>query len=339
MGIKWPKTTIETPEGPCTAIAPWIISASRATDIPACYSEWFFDKLKKGYVQWINPFNRFKPQYVSFANTCVIVFWTKNPAPMIPLLERLESLGIACYFQFTLNDYEAEGFEPGVPPLNQRMETFQALSERLGKERVIWRFDPLLMTDRSDPDQLISKIHGVGEIIHPFTEKLVFSFADISNYKKVTDNLARQSVRYRDFDTVTMADTARKISEINKPWGLKLATCGEAIDLSAFGIEHNKCIDDELILRITDKPQRSTQFEKFLGYERQGDLFAQPMQSKSKRLKDKGQRRECNCIYSKDIGSYNTCPHGCIYCYANDSAACVAKNRLKIRVENAALVP
>ncbi|MDY0223492.1 MAG: DUF1848 family protein, partial [Desulfobacterium sp.] len=99
MTIKWPETTIKTPEGPCTAIAPWIISASRATDIPAYYSKWFFDKLEKGYVKWINPFNRLKPQYVSFVNTRAIVFWTKNPAPMIPFLDRLKSLGIACYFQ------------------------------------------------------------------------------------------------------------------------------------------------------------------------------------------------------------------------------------------------
>ena len=338
MGIKWPKITINTPEGPCTAIAPWIISASRATDIPAFYSEWFFDRLEKGYVQWINPFNRLTPQYVSFANACVIVFWTKNPAPMLPLLDRLESLGIACYFQFTLNDYEAEGFEPGVPPLDQRIKTFQALSERLGKERVIWRFDPLLMTEAMDSNHLTAKIHRLGEILHPYTEKLVFSFADISTYKKVTANLARQGVQYRDFDTATMAATACEISELNKPWGLQLATCGEAIDLSAFGIAHNKCIDDELILRITDTPQRSAGFEKFLGYERQGDLFAQSLQPGTKNLKDKGQRRECGCIYSKDIGSYNTCPHGCVYCYANSSAASVAKNRLKIRVGNAALV-
>ena len=115
MTIKWPVTNIDTPEGTQKAIAPWIISASRATDIPAYYSEWFFDKLEKGYVQWINPFNRLKPQYVSFENTCAIVFWTKNPAPMIPFLKRLKERGIACYFQFTLNDYEKEGFEPGVP--------------------------------------------------------------------------------------------------------------------------------------------------------------------------------------------------------------------------------
>lgn len=339
MSINWPTTTIETPEGSFSAIAPWIISASRATDIPAFYSEWFFDKLEKGYLQWINPFNRLKPQYVSFANTCAIVFWTKNPAPMIPFLERLKELGIACYFQFTLNDYEAEGFEPGVPSLEKRIETFKALSETLGKERVIWRFDPLLITDRSTPDQLIAKIHRLGDILHPFTEKLVFSFADIANYKKVGSNLNRNGLSYREFDRATMTDMARRISEINKPWKLKLATCGESIDLASLGIEHNKCIDDDLILRITDAPGRNPKFEKFLGHERQGDLFAREQSVKKKNLKDKGQRRECGCIYSKDIGSYNTCPHGCVYCYANSSPASIASNRLKIRVENAALLP
>lgn len=339
MSVKWPQTAVETPEGTFPAIAPWIISASRATDIPAFYGDWFFDKLEKGYVQWINPFNRLNPQYVSFENTCVVVFWTKNPAPMIPLLKRLKTFGIDCYFQFTLNDYVEEGFEPGVPSLNERIETFQVLSEALGKERVIWRFDPLLITDRSDPDQLISKIQRLGDILHPFTEKLVFSFADIASYKKVISNLTRQAIQYRDFDATSMKDMAKRISEINKPWGLKLATCGEAIDLDSFGIEHNRCIDDELILRITESPARSVQFEKFLGYDRQGDLFAETRNEKTNKLKDKGQRKACGCIYSKDIGSYNTCTHGCVYCYANSSLAAVKNNRLKIRVENQSLVP
>ncbi len=339
MSIKWPTINIDTPEGPKTAIAPWIISASRATDIPAYYSEWFFDKLEKGYVQWINPFNRLKSQYVSFANTCAIVFWTKNPAPMVPFLKRLTERGIACYFQFTLNDYEAEGFEPGVAKLSQRIETFQALSETLGKGCVIWRFDPLLLTDKIEPDQLISKIHGLGEILHPFTEKLVFSFADITTYKKVKNNLDRKGIRYSNFDTAAMMDIARKVSEINKPWGLKLATCGEAIDLACFGIEHNRCVDDQLILRLTNAPGRNLMFEKFLGFERQGELFVDVQPCKIKNLKDKGQRKECGCVYSKDIGSYNTCPHGCIYCYANSSPVAVENNRLKIRMENASLVP
>ena len=339
MSIKWPTIEIDTHQGTTSAIAPWIISASRATDIPAYYSEWFFNKLEKGYVKWINPFNRLKPQYVSFKNTRAIVFWTKNPKPMIPFLKHLKERGIACYFQFTLNDYEAEGFEPGVPELKQRIETFMALSEILGRECVIWRFDPLLLTDQTEPDRLISKINRLGKILHPFTEKLVFSFADITNYKKVTSNLNKKGIRYGDFDTATMTDMARKISEINKPWGLKLATCGERIDLDRFGIEHNRCIDDELILRITDAPGRSVMFEEFLGYERQGDLFADEKKFKTKNLKDKGQRRECGCIYSKDIGSYNTCAHGCVYCYANSSPALVETNRLRIRVENSSLVP
>ncbi len=339
MSIKWPTTRIDTPQGSKTAIAPWIISASRATDIPAYYSEWFFDKLEKGYVQWINPFNRLKPQYVSFANVCAIVFWTKNPQPMIPFLKHLKERGIACYFQFTLNDYEAEGFEPGVPELKQRIETFMTLSEILGKKCVIWRFDPLLLTDQIEPDRLISKIDGVGKLLHPFTEKLVFSFVDITNYKKVTSNLNKKGISYRDFDAATMMDMARKISEINKPWGLKLATCGESIDLGRFGIERNRCIDDKLILRITDAPGRGVMFEKFLGYERQGNLFVDGKKFKTKNLKDKGQRKECDCIYSKDIGSYNTCAHGCVYCYANSSPALVEANRLRIQVENSSLVP
>jgi len=331
MSHKWPRIQINTPEGPQTAIAPWIISASRATDIPAYYSKWFFDTLKRGYLQWINPFNRLKPLYVSFANACVIVFWSKNPAPMIPFLKQLKERGIACYFQFTLNDYESEGFEPNVPELKHRIETFQALSEILGKECVIWRFDPLLLTDRTEPDQLIAKIDGLGKRLHPYTEKLVFSFADITHYKKVARNLNKKGIRYRDFDAESMTNMAQNICEINKPWGLKLATCAEAIDLDSFGIDHNKCVDDQLILRITAGQERNVMFEKFLGYDAQRDLFTNQPLSKKNPLKDKGQRKECGCIYSKDIGRYNTCPHGCIYCYANHhSPAAVENTRLKI---------
>ncbi len=341
MSIKWPETSIKTPAGNQSAIAPWIISASRATDIPAYYSEWFFDKLQKGYVQWINPFNRLRPQYVSFAKTKAIVFWSKNPAPMIPFLKRLKDHGIACYFQFTINDYEAEGYEPNLPSLTRRIETFQALSETIGRKCVIWRFDPLLLSKRTDSEQLVEKIHRLGEILHPFTEKLVFSFADIDNYKKVQSNLKKEDIRYSNFSPVMMEDMAEKISRINRPWGLKLGTCGEGIDLDRFGIEHNKCIDDELILRITEASHRSVEFEKFLGYERQQELafFTTDGVSKKRNLKDKGQRKECGCIYSKDIGSYNTCAHGCVYCYANSSPQLVHKNQLKIRVENEALLP
>ena len=103
------------------AQAPIIISASRSTDIPAFYAEWFVNRLKVGYCVWYNPFNQ-QPIYVSFKNCKVVVFWTKNPKPLIPLLKILDEKGIHYYFQFTLNDYEKEGFEPNMPTLEKRRE-------------------------------------------------------------------------------------------------------------------------------------------------------------------------------------------------------------------------
>ena len=122
------------------ATAPIIISASRSTDIPAFYAKWFFNRLAKGYCVWYNPFNK-KPMYISFKNVKAIVFWTKNPKPILPYLKELDERGIHYYFQVTLNDYVKEGFEPNVPSVEQRVETFKQLSEMIGKEKVIWRFD------------------------------------------------------------------------------------------------------------------------------------------------------------------------------------------------------
>ncbi|MFO7750303.1 MAG: DUF1848 domain-containing protein [Desulfobacteraceae bacterium] len=340
--MKWPTGEIETAEGKQKCIAPWIVSASRATDLPAYYSQWFIDKIRKGYVKWINPFNRQKPQYISLSNTQVIVFWSKNPKPLIPSLRELDEKKIQYYFQFTLNDYEKEGFEPRVPPLEERLESFQMLSELIGKDKVIWRFDPLLITDRTPPDVLLEKIEKTGEKLHGLTKKLVFSFADISRYKKVQANLKSKGIHYEEFSVETMDYVAGKISELNKAWGLTAATCGEKRDFSKYGIIKNRCIDDELILKITDSSTRTNEFEKFLGFDPQMNLFKQGGGAGSKtekNLKDKGQRKECGCIYSKDIGSYNTCSHLCVYCYANNSPKAVSSNINQMTVESDALLP
>ena len=153
----WNKVMIDTPHGEVPGGAPVIISASRATDIPAFYSDWFFERLKAGYLKWINPFNR-KAQYVSTAEARVFVFWTKNPAPMMMRLAELEMRDINYYFMVTVNDYETEGLEPGLPSLDARIESFTRLSNLIGKERVIWRFDPLLLTDCMGPEKLLEKI-------------------------------------------------------------------------------------------------------------------------------------------------------------------------------------
>lgn len=292
------------------AQAPLIVSASRATDIPAFYTDWFFHRLEKSYVRWRNPFSG-RDSYVSFRNTRFIVFWSKNPSPLLPYLSMLKERGIGCYIQFTLNDYEAEGLETNVPPLLQRIDTFLRLVDALGIGAVVWRFDPLILTDRINIDTLLDKIAHIADALVGRTEKLVFSFADIESYKKVSRNLRQSGIDYREWDKASMREFASRLSMLNRDnWNFRLATCAERIDLSEYGIEHNRCINPELISRLAPN---DAVLQNFL-YNARGDS---------------GQRKACGCILSKDIGAYNTCPHGCLYCYANTSPASAFGNYKK----------
>ena len=143
--MAWKKATIQLDNGTwADAQVPEIVSASRSTDIPAFYADWFFHRLEKGYSAWTNPFNG-KKSYVSYQNTRFIVFWSKNLEKLIPHLDKLEqhTHKIKCYVQYTLNDYVAEGLEKGVPSVEKRIDTFKHLVDKLGKGHVVWRFDPL----------------------------------------------------------------------------------------------------------------------------------------------------------------------------------------------------
>ena len=289
------------------AQAPLIVSASRATDIPAFYADWFFRRLDKGYVKWRNPFSG-QDSYVSFDNTRFIVFWSKNPAPLLSHLSGLKERGIGCCIQYTLNDYESEGLEPNVPTLTQRIDTFRRLVDALGIGAVVWRFDPLILTDRLNIDTLLRKIARISDALVGCTEKLVFSFADIESYKKVSRNLRQSGINYREWDEATMREFASRLSTLNRDsWNFRLATCAERIDLSEYCIDHNRCIDPELISRLAPS---DAILQNFL-YNARGDS---------------GQRKACGCILSKDIGAYNTCPHGCLYCYANTFPASAFEN-------------
>ena len=296
------------------ASAPIVISASRSTDIPAFYADWFINRLREGYVVWKNPFNQ-QPMYISFKNTKVIVFWTKNPKPLIPYLHELDERGIHYYFQFTVNDYVSEGFEPKVPSVEQRVETFRQLSEMIGKERVIWRFDPLIVTPQLTPYDLLVKIWNLGNKLKGLTDKLVFSFIDINSYRKVQNNLVKETMSFSK-DTIEKAEfTQQQMNEIadglskcrerwvKEGWNLQLATCGEQIDLDQYGIAHNRCIDGELMKTLWPDDR------ELLYYLYYGELpspmfgldFNQPALTPN-RLKDKGQRKVCGCMISKDIG-------------------------------------
>ena len=329
--MQWQKEKIKIDNNTTVdAQAPIIISASRSTDIPTFYSDWFISRWEAGYIKWTNPFNG-QPLYVSFKNTRLVVFWTKNPRPMFKHLDYLDKNIPNYYFQFSLNDYDKEKYEAKVPSVESRIKTFKELSQRLGKKRVVWRYDPLILTKDIDVNELLRRVKNIGNQIHEFTEKLVFSFVDIDIYKKVENNLKKEDVPYIEWTTQNMEEFAKGISQINKDWGLQLGTCSEKIDLDKYGIVHNKCIDDDLMI---DLFSHDSQLMDFLGVEiKQADLFSDGEIIKTRNLKDKGQREDCGCIMAKDIGQYNTCPHECNYCYANASKE-IAKKNYKRYLEN-----
>ena len=331
----WGKKNIVNDNGETVeAILPFVISASRSTDIPAFYSRWFMNRLEKGYITWINPFNR-KEQYVSFEETKIIVFWTKNPKPIIPHLKELDNRGIKYYFQYTLNDYEKENLEPNVSKLETRIDTFINLSNLIGKEKIIWRFDPLILSSSITIDDLISKIKYIGNQIFQYTDKLVFSFADIESYKKVKTNLSKTNELYREFGQSEIDEFSKKIVSLNKTWGLSLSTCAEKVDLEKFNIEHNRCIDDELIHKIG---KDDTKILDWLGLSNPMLSLFDDDYSNNIKLKDKGQRKACGCIVSKDIGMYNTCNHLCTYCYANHSESVVKQNLKKHNINKQSII-
>jgi len=313
------------------AIAPLIISASRSTDIPAFYGDWFMERFRQGYAKWINPWNG-ASIYVSFQNARVFVFWSKNPAPFLPCLEELARRNSHYELLFTLNDYEAEGLEPRLPPLEERIQTFIALSQMAGRGRVVWRWDPLLLSGSLDVAGLLDRIRNIGEVIAPFTKRMIFSFIDIARYPRVARNLrSRGFTDIREFSPAEELELAAGLHELNGSWGLTISACGEEKDFSGFGIEACGCISRDLMLPEFGQDQLLRHFLEG------PDPGIPPVRGTASRvpphLKDPGQRPSCGCVVSKDIGEYSTCPHLCAYCYANTTPERVEKRYAAYRMQ------
>ena len=269
-----------------------IISASRRTDIPAFYSDWFMERLDAGYVDVSNPFNPAQVRRVSLRPEDVdaIVFWSKDPRPLMARLRELASRGYKYYFQFTVNDYPL--FEPNVPPLSHRLETFRALSDSIGPDRVIWRYDPIIVSSATPREYHLERIDRIATALAGRTNRLVISFLDF--YAKTRRRLSQEAATFRDIarpeyreELLGMARDIKGVSDAN---GLEVVSCAE-VDLDEAGIPHGACVDADLMRKLWGSQKPFTRV--------------------------RNQRARCLCAVSVDIGAYNTCRHGCVYCYAS----------------------
>jgi hypothetical protein len=279
-----------------------IISASRRTDIPAFYSEWFMNRIKEGYCTVPNPFNakqvsfvNLRPQYVD-----AIVFWTRNPKPLLKRLSELDDLGYKYYFQYTLNNYP-KIFEAHNPSLEVAIDTFQELSSKIGRNKVIWRYDPIFFNHITPVEFHIENFQKLFSCLKNYTNKIVISIIDV--YKKTERRLNRQGINEFFASPEDINMFLKLIVEHAHSNNMKVETCAEPQDYSTLGIEHGKCIDEELLLK---------EFGIDLKYQ-----------------KDKSQRLACGCMVSKDIGINNTCLMGCEYCYATMEHNAAVQNRYK----------
>ncbi len=264
-----------------------ILSASRRTDIPNYYSEWFYNRIREGFLYVRNPMNAHQISRIDISPDVVdcIVFWTKNPEPMMGRLDEIKAYPY--YFQFTLTGYGTD-VERNVPDKKKVMiPIFQKLSEKVGRERAIWRYDPIIFTPNYTPEYHVHAFWEIASSLKGYTEKCVISFVDI--YAKIMGGM--EALGMYEIDRDGLAKFAETLSGIAVENGMEIGSCAEEMDLRQWGIKHNSCIDQGLIERIIG--------------------------CKIQESKDKGQRAACGCIESVEIGTYHTCKNGCVYCYAN----------------------
>jgi len=272
-----------------------IVSVSRRTDIPAFYSEWFLNRIRRGWCLVPNPFNRNQVSKVILSPEEVdaFVFWSRNPRPLMKYLDELDEMGCRYYFLFTLIGYP-DRIDPGSPPLSRSIRTFHELSARVGPQRVIWRYDPIVLSGLCGTGFHESNFRQVAQELKGATGRCVISF--VKPYRKARARMeaaAQGSAEPVDFGSLQIRELLSAISEAARENAMKIFSCASEQDFSAFGINPSKCIDTELISK----------------------LFAIEMSAP----KDPCQRKECGCDVSRDIGMYDTCLFGCSYCYATSS--------------------
>lgn len=271
-----------------------IINTGNRTDIPAFYSEWFYNRIREGYVLVRNPyyFNQvthyqLKPELVD-----CLVFCTKNPRPMLARKKEIENFNQ--FWFVTITPY-GEDIEPNVADKNAIMDSFSCLSEASGAEALGWRYDPIFISDKYTLDFHLHKFEDMANRLKGYTKQCVISFVDF--YKKTRRNFPGiQPVTTKEKEII-----GKCFSKIAKKNNMILRTCNEGQTLEKYGIDCSGCLTRSVI-------------EGAIGYS-------------LKIPKNRFASREgCDCLLGNDIGVYNSCPHGCLYCYANEDIRMVDNN-------------
>ncbi|MDZ7290903.1 MAG: DUF1848 domain-containing protein [candidate division KSB1 bacterium] len=272
---------------------PRVISASRRSDLPAYYADWFMQQVERGYAIYPNPVS-FKPVRISLRpeEVICIVFWTRNPHPLEKYLDRLDELyQQAFYFLFTINGMP-RNLETNNPPLEFAIAAFLRLAERY-PGRVFWRYDPIVLSDLTPPDYHMERFAQLAERLRHATPRCYFSF--VNWYAKVRRNFAKASqqhgVKFRDADLAERLEIVRRLVPVATANGMRLYSCCQHALCQIDGVMPAHCVDLEIIRKIAPDRYR--------------------------RLREAPTREDCGCYESRDIGWYDSCPHGCIYCYAN----------------------
>ena len=292
-----------------------IISASRRTDIPALHSEWFMNRIRAGRACVIAPFGG-KIFEISFAAEDVIgiVFWTKNAEPMLSHLDELASRGYCFSFLYTVNNYPAF-LEPGVPKLGHTMKIVESLAKRLGPHGLRWRYDTIVLTEKLDRRWHVGNFRRLCSLLAGFTYECIFSFCDY--YRKTERNMGLQVSDHIKPSEAECRDMAEELAHVAGEWNISLLSCAHDFLVSE-RIGKARCIDTDVMAQVVDSAQRREALRN---------------------LKAAPSRNGCGCVASKDIGAYDTCTHGCAYCYANANQERARQNMALMRADSECLDP
>lgn len=292
-----------------------VISASRRTDIPAFYADWFINRIRSGVVDVLSPFGR-GMSAVSLAaeDVAAIVFWTKNADPILQHLDELSTRGYPFTFLYTINNYPIS-LEPRVPDLGHTLQVLDKLHERFPGPVLRWRYDTIVLTETLDRKWHLRNFRGLCKVLSRYTDECIFSFCDY--YKKTIRNMETFVPDHFRPEEALCKEMAEEMAELAGERGISLESCAHDYLVSQ-RVAKARCIDPEFLLRIVDSPERKRVL---------------------KTLRMAPSRKECGCAASFDVGAYDTCSHGCVYCYANADPVRSPGNRSRIDSGSSCLRP